>query len=128
MRMTIEGIQSAQDTNNRVIAAIEPGGSAEKALQDATTFLHRHLVSVTHVDTGAYRSAQRMRVERSRMMSVIDVNPSATNPRTRQRVREYAPIEEARGGSHAAYNRTFREAGPKAVNRMISVVLGSLNG
>jgi hypothetical protein len=41
-------------------------------------------------------------------------------------VREYAVVEEKRGGSHAAYGRTARDIGPRLVREGGEIVLRSL--
>ena len=49
----IKGLQEAQAANLAVIAAFKPRGVMEEAIKDATTQIHKYLVSVVHVDTGA---------------------------------------------------------------------------
>lgn len=85
-----------------------------------TLTAHRHLVAVTHVDTGAYRAAHRIQMSPGR--GVIFVDPGARNPRSGRRVIDYAPVEEARGSSHAAYARTEAEMGAAALDAGIRLI------
>ena len=95
-----------------------------EALRWVLTAAHRYLVTITHVDTGAYRASHRMAVQETR--GSIFVDPEARNPRTQKLVREYAVVEEKRGGSHAAYGRTARDIGPRLVREGGEIVLRSL--
>lgn len=103
---TIEGLQAAQDRNIRWVAALKPSGPLGKQVKDVTVRAHRYLVSITHIDTGAYKASQRMDYNRDAITGKLYVDPTARNPRTGARPAEYGLIEEARGGEHAAYART----------------------
>lgn len=108
MKLTIKGIQEAQEANLRMIATTKPSGALGKTVRDMTVLLHRYLVTVTHVDTGAYRASHRGEIEMSgKPRAVISPDTAAINPRSGQAVIKYAPHEEARGDTHAAYARTF---------------------
>jgi hypothetical protein len=121
---TIQGLQEAQDANLRVIAALDPAGPLEQATRWVLVGAHRYLVTITHVDTGAYRASHRMELEGTR--GEIFVDPSARNPQTGKRVRSYAIYEEKRGGSHAAYGRTVDEVGVRLVQEGQNIILRSL--
>ena len=118
--ITIKGLQELQDKNARRIAALQPKGALGRAIQYATIEARRYLVSITHVDTGAYRASHRMQVKAGQ--GRIFVDPSARNPRSKQLVAEYAELEEARGGEHAAYERTARDMGEQALDRAIQYI------
>lgn len=111
MRITIRGIQEAQKANARYIANLNPGGALGRAVQYATIETHRYATSLTHVKTGALRASHRMQTYGLRGRIYLD--PTAQNPKTRERTAMYGPIENARGGSHAFYERTRDEGGPK---------------
>jgi hypothetical protein len=121
---TIEGLQQAQDANLRVIAAMQPAGATGEATRWLLTAAHRVLVTITHVDTGAYRASHRMVLTEVR--GVIGVDEGATNPRTGKRVSSYAKIEEARGGEHAAYYRTAEDYGPGLLRQSGEIILRAL--
>lgn len=118
--VTIKGLQALQARNLRMTAALQPKGGLGRAIQFVTIEVFRYLVSITHVDTGAYRAADRMEVKESR--GRIFVAPGARNPRSGQLVTDYAPEEEARGGAHAAYARAERDMGPQALDRGVQFV------
>ena len=124
VRATIEGLQEAQDANLMVIAAMEPGGALEQATRWVLVGAHRYLVAITHVDTGAYRAGHRMELKGAR--GEIFVDPSAINPKTGRKVTSYARHEEARGGSHAAYGRTFDEVGARLVAEGQTIIMRAL--
>lgn len=107
MRVTIRGLQEAQRAMLKTIAAVKPAGGLGRAVQYLAVEAHRYLVGITHVDTGAYRASQfitRLGLERY----MIHINPSAKNPYG-ARPAIYGVVEEARGGEHAAYQRTFQQ-------------------
>jgi hypothetical protein len=118
MSLTINGIQQAQQGNNKVIAALKPGSAFGRAVQYATSEAHRYAVSITHVHTGALRASHRMSVQG--LHGSIYLDPSARNPRSNALTSVYGPVEEARGGSHAFYKRTQDEAGPRIAEAAIA--------
>lgn len=109
MKLTIKGIQKAQQKNQRRIAALKPNSVFGQAIKTATIRAYRYAVSITHVDTGSLRASHRMQVHGLRGRIYID--PSAHNPRSGLPVRVYGPYEHSRGGSHAFYHRTVVERG-----------------
>jgi hypothetical protein len=109
MKVTITGIQEAQRANEYNIAQLKPSGALGRMVQYGTIMAHRYAVSITHVDTGALRASHRMDVQGSR--GEIYLDQSAINPRGNTPTARYGPVEHARGGSHAFYERTEREAG-----------------
>ena len=118
--MTIEGIQEAQQRNQRMIAELKPAGALGRAVQYATGTLQRHAIGITHVDTGSLRASHRMRIEGTR--GTIFIDPSSTNPRSGSKPAIYGLHEHARGGSHAFYARTVAEAGPQTMKQAADMV------
>jgi hypothetical protein len=116
----ISGIQEAQDDNARRIAAMKPKGAAGEAVKHVVVGAHRYVVIITHVDTGTLRAAHRMEILGLRGRIYID--PAARNPYSGEMAEIYGPYEEARGGSHAFYQRTTEEAGPRLVNEAITIL------
>lgn len=133
VKLTITGVQEAQRANLRAMrAVVQTGQGMTRALALAGLELHRYAVAVTHVDTGALRASHRLRSSPGRVELHIDPNARGIKRyRTggkkiirRRRVSEgaprpaeYGPLEHARGGEHAFYERTYTERGPEAVNR-----------
>lgn len=120
VNLTITGIQEAQNEMVKAIARLLATGPRERAILYATTAAHRYLVSITHVDTGTYRASQWMEVKGER--GLIYVNPNTVNPRSGNRPVEYSIYEEARGGTHAAYQRTIDEAGPRIIEEAMQIL------
>jgi len=120
VNLTITGIQEAQNEMVKAVARLLTLGPRERAILYATTAAHRYLVSITHVDTGTYRASQWMEVKGER--GQLYVNPSTTNPRSGNRPVEYSVYEEERGGTHAAYQRTVDEAGPRIVEEAMKIL------
>lgn len=120
-RVTIEGIQEAQMANLRAIEAMEPNGAFGKAIKDITMSAHAYAVKITHVDSGALKASHRMKIEQQGYRGVISLDGRASGPNGNPA--EYGPYEHGRGGSHAFYERTVREAGrgitDKAVQRIV---------
>lgn len=109
MKVTIQGLQQAQEANLHNIAMMKPSGALGRMVQYATVAAHRYAVAITHVDTGALRASHRMRVSGSR--GEIYIDPAARNPWSGMLTSRYGPTEHRRGGSHAFYERTDREYG-----------------
>lgn len=115
MIQSIKGIQEIQAANAQIMAAFHPNGALSRSVRFMTTAAHRGVVTRAHVDTGAYRAAQRMEMQDA-LTGRVFIDPSARNPRSRVPVVVYGPIEEARGGAHAAYQRTYSEQGAAIVS------------
>lgn len=124
--LSIEGIQEAQDDNLRAIAALRPDNALGRMVQSVTADLHRHAVSVTHVDTGSLRASHRMMIDRGGLRGTIYIDGGSRNPRSGQRPSVYGAYEHERGGTHAFYDRTVAEAGDPAVDRAVSRFMGDL--
>ena len=115
VEVTIRGIQEAQRANERIIAAMRPRGAFGRAIQVATSRVHRYAIAVSHVDTGAMRASHRMRLQLAQLMGIVSLDQSARNPRSGVPTHVYGYYEHERGGSHAFYARTVQEAGPRIV-------------
>ncbi len=113
MPETIEGLQELQDYNLKLIAGIR-GPYMVQAVKTAGAAVHRYTVGITHVVSGALRASHRLAVDSPRRMAIVSIDQSARNPRSNANVAEYAVTEHDRGGSHAFYERTYRDYGDKA--------------
>lgn len=114
VRVTIKGIQEAQQRNQRQIAALKPSGAFGEAIREATVQLQRYAIGLTHVDTGALKSSHRMEVKN--LYGRIFLDPGAVNPHG-QRPARYGPFEHDRGGEHAFYDRTVEEYGQQVLDK-----------
>ena len=109
MDISIRGLQEAQRSNMRDMAAVKTTGGLGRAIQMVALDAHRFEVSITHVDTGALRASQRVGMDKPARWTIY-IDPSATNPRTGQNVNRYAEPENSRGGEHAFAERTLDQA------------------
>lgn len=125
MRLSIQGLQQAQHGMLRALRGVKPNGALGRAVQFLAAGAHRYLVTVTHVDTGAYRASHISTVEGPAQMRIF-VRQNARNPRTRALVTSYAPVEEARGGEHAAYKRTVDYARSNLAPRAARILAGEV--
>lgn len=121
MQLSIRGIQEVQKANEQIIAMLRPNSAFGRAVQYATIQAHRYVVAITHVDSGALRASHRMEIKGLHGRIFIDpTSPGINRRRGRRRASQtalrpavYGPMEHARGGSHAFYQRTEREAGTR---------------
>lgn len=111
----ISGIAEVNAAIRRVSGALHPGGEMSRAVEWMTLAALRGVKARTDVDTGAYRAGQTSEMQNA-LTGRVFIDPSARNPRSRVPVVVYGPIEEARGGTHAAYQRTYSEQGGAIVN------------
>jgi hypothetical protein len=124
--ITIEGLQQAQQANQRMMAAMRPSGSLGRGIVYATTQLHRRSVYNTPWDTGGLRAAHRMRVGGLRGMVFIG---GGMNPRQGSAPSEYGPHLHAqgkrpglRGGIRAFYAYTVDTDGPQIGRDALAIV------
>lgn len=122
--VTIRGVQEAQRANEQMIAAMRPRGAFGHAIQAATAAVHRYAIGISHVDTGTMKASHRMKVRE--LTGVVDLDRTSRNPRSRTPAHEYGYHEHERGGSHAYYERTLREAGPGIGRRALQDVRSGL--
>lgn len=125
MRFNITGLQETQRAMTKAVGAVKPANGLGRAVQFVGISAQRYMIGVTHVDTGAYRASQLIQYEGPARLR-ISVNPNARNPRTRALVSSYAPIEEGRGGDHAAYERTYNYARTALAPRAVSMLMSEL--
>jgi hypothetical protein len=122
---TIVGLQEAQQAMLKAIMAVRPDGGLGRAVYYlAYIEAHRFLVSITHVDTGSYRASQYITQEGDARYR-LHIAQDTVNPRTGERPAVYGLFEEARGGEHAAYARTYQQ-GPAFIKRASDYLRGEL--
>ncbi len=109
LRFSIQGLQQAQQANQRAIAATNPRDGLGRAVQYVLVEAQRYESSIIYVDTGALRASQRMELSGAR--GAIFTDPSAVNPRGGRRVSTYAAAEHNRGYPHNYAERTVQERG-----------------
>jgi len=122
---TIKGIQEAQAANLRAMKAAKPEGGLGRAVWYAAIDVHRYAVSITHVMTGTLRASERVEMRDSARAEIF-IDPASVNPRTGEKPSDYGLIENARGGEHAFFERTWIERGGRASERAITIIEGEL--
>ena len=131
-RVTIEGLQQAQQANEKMMAALRPRGTFGRAVVYVTTELHRRAVHHTPWETGGLRAAHRMKVKDLR--GEIYIDPAATNPRQGGRrpaeygfhLHQQGNQPGLRGGVRAFYQYTVEHDGPAIARRGLEMIKGDL--
>ena len=83
----------------------------------------RRFAQRADVDTGTYAGAQQL--EYAALLGRVFTG-DARNPISGQAASSYAPYEEARGGSHAAYQQTVAQDGEQAIHAALGVLIAAL--
>lgn len=125
LAFSIQGLQQAQYAALKAIRAVKPEGALGRAVKFLATGAHMRLVTLTHVDTGALRASEMIRMDDLLHYTVYN-NQSARNPRSLAYVTSYASVEEARGGSHAAWQQTYEYGASVLAPRALAMVIGEL--
>lgn len=125
LKVNVKGVQEFQVANLRYIRALEPTGVLDEAAREGIAALQRYQAGIAHVDTEALRGSRRVRF--SRNMAELFTSSTARNPRSGVPVLQYDDPEEMRGGSHANWQRTFDEAGPRVAQGMIVKLVRALS-
>ena len=120
----IGDIQKVMVFHRHMIEQIQPEGAYGKAIKRMTVMGHAYSMRVTHVDTGATKSAHRM--ELSRLEGSIFLDPYARRGDGKAPA-QYGPYEEARGGGHAFYNRTVREQGDQIGGEGLKILVEGID-
>lgn len=124
VKIDIQGLQEAQQGNQRTIAALQPSGAMGRAVQQMTLDAQRYAISITHVDTGSLRASHRVSMNGNRGMVYLD--ETAVNPRSRAHPAVYGPAEHNRGYPHNFYERTVEERGKEISQDALNQVYSAL--
>jgi len=128
VKLTITGLQEAQEANLRMIAAVKPKDSRlSEAVRYGAVEAQRYAESITHVwkyRGGALKASHRIAWDGG-LTATISIDEKAVNPRG-QRPAIYGPYEHRRGGQHAFYQRTAEERGVKISQGMRDYFLKGL--
>ena len=119
----VKGYEQLQAANRALIAAMQPGGALGQAIVYGTQKMQEGVASRAHRDTGTYAASQTARVQGL----VGHVYTAANrNPKGGALASVYGPIEEARGGSHAAYATTVKSDAPSVMAEAVKLVIADL--
>lgn len=100
--ITITGNEQIQAAGRKLVEAVQPSGALGDAVVKTTERMRKGVVGRAHRLTGTYAGAQETDVQ-----GLTGRVYTASNQSPRGGVASvYGPIEEARGGSHAAYGAT----------------------
>lgn len=107
MDMHVKGLKEAQRAMVNTVAALEPNGPAQAAIQFATLGAHRYMTTIVHVRTGRLKNSLFPEIDGLTGEIITNVN--------------YAPYEEARGGPHAFMQRTQDEQMPQLAEKTMQL-------
>lgn len=129
-KLQIRGNKEAQRAMIVAANAVQPRGGLGRAIQFVTLGAVQYAQRVSHILTGALRSSHVPEFESGSGISRgrVFIDPAAINPMHGKPVTDYASIEEARGGSHAFYERTVAERGNYLVGRAAELVIADMPG
>jgi len=97
IKIEVKNLREVRRAMTRTIQALEPKGT-QGAVAFATLGLHRFMSAIVHVRTGRLKNSLFPEVTETQGRIFTNVN--------------YAPYEEARGGTHAFMTRTEKEGAP----------------
>ncbi len=98
----IQGLVKVQRRMEKIMKKMEPNSAPAAATKAMVQEAYKAVLTWIHVDTGAMKSAQRMRFDSDLMASVI-TSGAVTNPESGIRPIAYIGTEFARGGTHDTY-------------------------
>ena len=119
----IGDIQRAQAANNKVVSELKPRNAYGEAIRNLTTGAQAYAQKITHVDTGGLKASHRVKLYRSQLKGEVSLDQGASRS-DGGRPAVYGFFEHQRGGTHAFYERTEKEAGDalgrRAVQHLVS--------
>ena len=107
MATRFEGMEEVKRALDEAARIAQRGGALEKSAAFAARRAYYYVRSITHVDTGALKASHV--IEQHGLRAYVYPSPAIINPRSRQRVTDYAFYENRRGGSHAFYTRMLEK-------------------
>jgi hypothetical protein len=102
----VQGYEQLQAARMKLVADMQPSGGLGAAVLYATQQYAAGTRGRVHVATGTYRASQTPEVKG--LMGTV-YTAGNRNPVSGASASVYGPVEEARGGSHAAYATTFEQ-------------------
>jgi hypothetical protein len=119
----VTGFEELQAANRKLIESMKPSGALGKAVVYGVQQFQKGTTARAHRDTGTYAASQMTNVQGlvGRVYTASNRNPKSGGVAS-----VYGPIEEARGGSHAAYATTFATDAPGVMGTAIGLVIAEL--
>ena len=118
----IGDIQRAQAANNRIISELKPRNAYGEVLKNILTGTQSYAQKITHVDTGGLKASHRIKISRSQLRGEVFLDPGASRS-DGGRPAQYGFFEHERGGTHAFYRRTVKEAGNRLGRQAIATLI-----
>ncbi len=122
----IAEIQAAQAHLNKILASLQPKSAYGRAIKVMWIAGSQYAEKVSHRDSGALQASHRFEMYVDELGGQVFIDPSATTAKGKK-PSEYGPYEEARGGSHAFYERTEVEAGQKIAILGVEELIGAFD-
>lgn len=121
-RIAVENLTAIQERMANRIAALQTDGIVQDAVVQMIGEAHKYAVSITHIGQykraggivrgGFLKASHLIRMENRGFRGVVYINPQAMNTIQNKRPADYGVFEHRRGGEHAFYERTRKEALP----------------
>lgn len=129
-RLEVRGIHQATGAMVQAVSAVQPKSGLGRAVQFATLGARQWAQRIAHRITGTLAASQTVEFNDSGQESRgrVFIDPAAVNPVTQTPPSEYGPVEHARGGSHAFYERVIAERGMYLSGRAAQVVIAEMPG
>jgi hypothetical protein len=121
--VVVQGYQELQAAAQKLVAAAQPSGALGKAVQLATLQSQQGVKGRAHVQTGTYQGS--VILDYADLLGHVFIAPNA-NPVSGSLASVYGPIEEARGGEHAAWATTMQQDAPGVMVQAAQIILASL--
>lgn len=111
-QLFVEGSERMHAALTKLAVETAQGGGAARATEAEMAAEARGYANlITHRLTGSLAASHVVFAQPD--SHIVTPNPNAFNPLSRRKVTDYAIHEHNRGGSHAFYERTIREAGAR---------------
>ncbi len=120
IKITFKGENIASRRIGKMVNTLRQSRRLNKYTNIIVNHLKKYLKSIVHIDTGTLHDAIRTRINNSGIGELF-IDPNATNP-SGVRAALYGPIENARGGDHAFFDRTTRDDTEDAMAAGISSI------
>lgn len=126
--LKVFGLKRTQDAMLRNAQRVK----AESGLKRAWLYVGPEMLDyarkITHKWTGALAASHRLSttIDGDHLRGLLYIDENAQNPITGIRTEVYGPVEHARGGSHAFYERTFDHFKRRVESKFMDYVLKDL--
>lgn len=126
--LKVFGLRRTQDAMLRNAQRVKANSGLKRAWIYVGPEMLEYVRNITHKWTGTLAASHRLKTEVSgnTLRGLLYIDPGAINPITGIPAAKYGPIEEARGGSHAFYTRTFKKFDRRVGRKFMDYILDSM--